>query len=92
MKSCQKPDLGSRSGYIAVNDDSYKVSVDENGISTDWLDKGIFSNYYTLAGKKLKEMASQILEMDFFSEVLFYRPPPYLPSIYKNTCLYFLHL
>ena len=32
------------------------VSVDENGISTDWLDRGIFSNYYTLAGKKLKEL------------------------------------
>ncbi len=32
------------------------VSVDENGISTDWLDHGIFSNYYTLAGKKLKEL------------------------------------
>jgi len=32
------------------------VSVDEYGISTDWLDGGIFSNYYTLAGKKLKEL------------------------------------
>ena len=32
------------------------VSVDEYGISTDWLDHGIFSNYYTLAGKKLKEL------------------------------------
>ncbi len=39
-----------------VNYKTSKVSVDENGISTDWLDKGIFSNYYTLAGKKLKEM------------------------------------
>lgn len=39
-----------------INYKTSKVSVDENGISTDWLDKGIFSNYYTLAGKKLKEM------------------------------------
>ncbi len=40
-----------------VNYLTSKVSVDENGISTDWLDKGIFSNYYILAGKKLKEMS-----------------------------------
>jgi len=32
------------------------VSVDENGVSKDWLDGGIFSNYYTLAGKKVKEL------------------------------------
>ncbi|MCI8588341.1 MAG: beta-hexosaminidase [Bacilli bacterium] len=33
------------------------VSVDENGISTDWLDHGIFSNYYKLASKKLQELS-----------------------------------
>lgn len=38
---------------------SYEISplsYDENGISTDWLDHGIFSNYYILASRKLKEM------------------------------------
>lgn len=33
------------------------VSVDENGISTDWLDHGIFSNYYKLASKKMQELS-----------------------------------
>jgi len=38
---------------------SYEISplsYDENGISTDWLDHGIFSNYYILASRKLKDM------------------------------------
>lgn len=32
------------------------VSKDENGIPTDWLDNGIFSDYYTLAYNKLKTL------------------------------------
>ena len=33
------------------------VSKDENGIPTDWLDNGIFSDYYTLAYNKLKTLS-----------------------------------
>lgn len=38
---------------------SYNLSkreTDENGIPKDWLDNGIFSNYYILAHRKLKTM------------------------------------
>lgn len=38
---------------------SYKLSnreTDENGIFKDWLDNGIFSNYYILANRKLETM------------------------------------
>ncbi len=42
------------------------VIKDENNISSDWLDKGIFSDYYVLANNRLKKMSldekiSQIL-------------------------------
>ncbi len=33
------------------------VSTDENGIPTEWLDDGIFKNYYILANNKLKKMS-----------------------------------
>lgn len=32
------------------------VSNDENGISTDWMDDGIFKTFYVMAGNKLKTM------------------------------------
>lgn len=36
---------------------TFAVSNDENGIPTDWLDNGIFSDYYTLAYNKLKTLS-----------------------------------
>ena len=40
-----------------INYSVVKVSNDENGIPTDYLDKGIFSNYYILAYDKLQKMS-----------------------------------
>ncbi len=40
-----------------VNCKTKQVIKDENGIPTDWLDSGIFSNYYILAYKQLEKMS-----------------------------------
>lgn len=39
-----------------VNYTTEKTVKDENGIPTEWLDNGIFKDYYILANNKLKEM------------------------------------
>ncbi len=39
-----------------INYENASTSKDENGIPTDWLDNGIFSDYYILANKKLEKM------------------------------------
>lgn len=40
-----------------LNCKTKQVIKDENGIPTDWLDSGIFSNYYILAYKQLEKMS-----------------------------------
>lgn len=42
---------------LIVNYKTIEVSLNENGIPTDWLDNGIFSDYYTLAYNKLKTLS-----------------------------------
>lgn len=40
-----------------TNYEVLKVSSDENGIPTDWLDNGIFKDYYIMASNKLKTLS-----------------------------------
>ncbi len=53
---------------------SYKIKsviTDENGIPTDYLDNGIFSDYYVLAYKKLKDLSLD----DKINQILLVRYP-----------------
>lgn len=42
---------------IVLDYNTSPVSKNENGIPNDWMDKGIFSNYYVLANNKLKTLS-----------------------------------
>ena len=51
--------LDENKGLQDVKIISYKTvssNMDENGIPTEWLDNGIFSDFYILANNKLKEL------------------------------------